>query len=108
FSTGRKWIRPGNRILLDLGKVGDIAVVKLNGMPVDTLWKPPYQADITGHLKIGENQLEIKVTNQWTNRLLGDQKAAADKRILNSKLFVFPGQSMNQSGLVGPVRVLRE
>lgn len=89
-----------------MGKVGDIAEVTLNGTPVGIFWKAPYQADITSVLKKGENRLEIKVTNQWTNRLLGDMKATPDKKVLNSPLRVFSGQKMNDSGLLGPLTIV--
>ena len=70
--------------MLDLGTVKDMAQVSINGQPVATLWKPPYQADITGCLKAGTNRLEIKVTNQWTNRQIGDSKLDPKKRVLAS------------------------
>ena len=108
FDAGRRWFQPGTRILIDLGKVGDIAEVTLNGLTVDTLWKSPYKTDITRAVRKGENQLMIKVTNQWTNRLLGDQVAPKDKKVLNSSLRMFGGRKMNDSGLIGPVRIVGE
>ncbi|MCJ7447349.1 MAG: hypothetical protein MUO72_06650 [Bacteroidales bacterium] len=108
FNAVRTWLKPGARIILDLGKIGDIAEVTLNGVTLDTLWKFPYKADITRALKKGENQLEIKVTNQWTNRLLGDQQATKDKKVLNSTLRIFPGRKINDSGLLGPVTIIKE
>jgi hypothetical protein len=108
FDAAKKWFTPGAVLMLDLGKVGDIAEVTLNGVPLDTLWKFPYRADITGALKKGENKLEIKVTNQWTNRLIGDQQAAKDKKVLNSTLRMFPGRKINDSGLLGPVTIIKE
>jgi alpha-L-rhamnosidase len=68
----RRWFRPGERILLNLGTVNDLAEVSVNGQAVAILWKSPYQVDVTGVLKPGANQLEIKVINEWTNRLIGD------------------------------------
>ena len=44
------WFRPGAKVLLDLGRVNDIAEVSLNGKPLATLWKPPYRLDVTGAL----------------------------------------------------------
>ena len=108
FDAARKWLIPGAKILLDLGRIGDIAEVTLNGVAIDTLWKFPYRADITSVLRKGENQLEIKVTNQWTNRLIGDQQAAKDKKVLNSTLRMFPGRKINDSGLLGPVAIIIE
>ncbi len=106
FVASKKWFQPGNVLMLDLGKVFDIAEVTLNGTPLGIYWEPPYQAEITNILKKGENHLEIIITNEWTNRLTGDQKAGAGKKVLNSSLFVFPGRKLNDSGLLGPVTVI--
>jgi hypothetical protein len=38
------------------------------------LWITPFETDITNYLKKGENRLEIRVTNQWSNRLIGDER----------------------------------
>lgn len=63
---------------LDLGEVKNIAEVSLNGKNLGILWKPPYSVDVTGALKAGENILEVKVTNLWPNRLIGDEKLHPD------------------------------
>ena len=95
------------RVFLDLGKVGDMAEVTLNGKIIDTLWKAPYRAEVTGALKKGKNQLEIRVTNEWTNRLMGDRLAPADKKVLSSYTNPFGGQyKLSESGLMGPVKLL--
>ena len=47
------------RVLLDLGSVRDVVDVSVNGKSIATLWKPPYQADVTSALKSGENQLVV-------------------------------------------------
>lgn len=66
------------RIILDLGKLEDIAELKVNGQKAGVLWYPPYTADITSLLKTGSNSLEISVTNNWANRLIGDEQYPAD------------------------------
>jgi len=103
----QSWFQSGARILLDLGEVLDIAQVSVNGEASQILWKAPYKLDVTGILKPGSNRLEIKVTNQWTNRILGDQALPADKKILTPP----PATGMRmrgpsqpaESGLIGPV-----
>ena len=60
-------------ISLDLGRVEVIAEVTINGRLVGTLWKPPFQLDITKSVKPGPNDLAIRVTNLWSNRLIGDE-----------------------------------
>lgn len=64
----------GFRYTLDLGSVDIVAEVALNGEAVQVLWMKPFVVDITNFLKKGENTLVIKVTNQWANRLIGDQQ----------------------------------
>ncbi len=66
------------RIYLDLGKVEVIAQVALNGRDFGILWKPPFRVDVTDALKPGDNELEIRVTNLWPNRLIGDEYFADD------------------------------
>lgn len=68
---------PGQRVLLDLGRVEVLARVRLNGHDLGTLWKPPFRVDITPILQEGENQLEVRVTNLWVNRLIGDERRPA-------------------------------
>jgi hypothetical protein len=67
-------LTPSARIFLDLGEVEVIAEVKLNGKDLGTLWKYPYRVDITDALRDGENKLEVRVTNLWPNRLIGDER----------------------------------
>lgn len=58
---------------LNLGAVSIIAEVKLNGKDLSVLWMSPFKVDISDHLKVGKNSLEVKVTNQWSNHLIGDE-----------------------------------
>jgi len=71
-------LKAGQRILLDLGVMNDIAEVHVNNQNIGVLWYPPYKADITNALKAGENELKIAVTNNWANRLIGDEQEPAD------------------------------
>jgi len=104
------WFRPGAQMLLDLGTVRDIAEVSVNGRALGILWKPPYQVDASGVLKAGANQLEIKVTNQWTNRQIGDRLAPPEKRVLAPGGMTMGGRggprTPAESGLIGPVTVV--
>ena len=68
----------GRRQVLDLGEMNDIAVVSVNGKEVATLWNPPFKADITGSLKKGVNRISIAVTDNWANRLIGDEQYEPD------------------------------
>ena len=66
-------------LLLDLGRVKEIAEVKLNGKDLGILWKSPFRVDITGAAKAGDNELEVRVTNLWPNRLIGDEQLPDDR-----------------------------
>lgn len=57
------------RAILDLGSVGDVAEISVNGKPVPALLLRPYRADITGLVRPGTNDLEVVVTNTLYNRL---------------------------------------
>lgn len=63
----------GKRVVLDLGRVENIASVSVNGSDSTLLWKAPYQTDITRLLHKGENTLTVKVTNLYPNRIIGDE-----------------------------------
>jgi hypothetical protein len=68
----------GRELWLDLGEVKNIAEVSLNGHNLGILWKPPFRADITKAAKVGANQLVVKITNLWPNRLIGDEQLSPD------------------------------
>jgi hypothetical protein len=94
-------------VILDLGEVREIAEVSVNGKPVGgILWKAPFQADVTGVLKAGKNHLEVKVTNLWPNRIIGDRQPNATKHYawLDYKPFT-ADTPLSDSGLLGPVKV---
>ena len=55
-----------------------IAEVKVNGKALGTMWKPPFRLDVTDAVKSGANELEVKVTNLWPNRLIGDEQYPDD------------------------------
>ncbi len=65
-------VQEGQKYVLDLGTVKNLANVTLNGKKLGTVWCAPW------HMKIepeqGENTLEIEVVNLWVNRLIGDEK----------------------------------
>lgn len=94
------------RYLLNLGKVGVLAEVVVNGQQMGTLWKSPYDIDITEALKKGENQLEIRVVNLWKNRLIGD-KVTGEKNAFPAFDFFNKESQLMESGLMGPVTIHR-
>jgi hypothetical protein len=103
------WFQKDAKVILDLGKVMDIARISINEKVLGICWKPPYKFDITNILKPGKNQIRIEVTNQWTNRLLGDRNPEVKQKILpaeseNIRFFGNP-PPLQESGLIGPVTI---
>ena len=76
FELGGEMFKKGRRIILSLGKVADIARVRVNGKTAATLWRAPFECDITNLARKGENTLSIEVANRWVNRLIGDARLA--------------------------------
>lgn len=64
----------GSHVILDLGKVCDVAEVWLNGEKAGVRWTPPFRVDVSRWVRPGENALEIRVANTWVNRLIGDER----------------------------------
>ena len=102
------WQQPGARLWLDLGGVKNLADVSLNGKPLGSLWKAPFRIDLTGVLKPGANALEVKVTNLWVNRLIGDQQPGISQKFTFTPQPPYRADSpLLPSGLLGPVRIVR-
>jgi hypothetical protein len=92
---------------LDLGVVDDLAELIVNGQNVGTLWKYPYRAKVQGLLHAGDNRIEVRVTNLWVNRLIGDaQPGATPVTHITDKAYLADAP-LRDSGLSGPVRLLR-
>ena len=80
FAVPPEMIAADRGVYLDLGRVAVIAEVKLNGRDLGVLWKPPFRLEISGAVRPGENELEVKVTNLWVNRIIGDEQLPEDCR----------------------------
>ena len=75
---------------LDLGAVKNFAEVSLNGRDLGVLWKPPFRVNVTAAARPGKNQLAIKVTNLWPNRLIGDEQLPPDCEWNKKQLAAWP------------------
>jgi hypothetical protein len=103
-----EWFNDGGQLWLDLGNVKNLAEVVVNGKSLGTVWKTPFRVDVTGAMKEGENKLEIKVTNLWVNRLIGDVQPGVTQKITYTTIpFYQAGSPLLPSGLLGPVTVQR-
>jgi hypothetical protein len=117
----------GRKVWLDLGKVGNLAEVWVNGVLAGTAWKPPYRVDITGPARRGVNEIEIRNANLWVNRLIGDvqpgvtkkitftaadgrpREGATPEEVLRERRMPYaPDAPLVPSGLLGPVTVAVE
>ena len=98
---------PGVELRLDLGTVKNLAQVRLNGSELGVLWKPPFRIPITRAAHAGRNELEVRITNLWVNRLIGDQQRPVSERVTWTTFTPYSGQTpLLPSGLLGPVKVV--
>ena len=107
YSTTVSVSQHQGKIYLDLGVVKNIAEVYINGKKVQTLWKAPFIADISEYIHDGNADIEIKVTNLWVNRLIGDAEKS-DRKSYTSKVFFKKDDPLLPSGLLGPVVIFEE
>jgi hypothetical protein len=107
INVPEEWIKEGTQLWLDLGRVKNLAEVIINEKSLGIVWKTPFRVNVTDALKQGENSLEIKVTNLWVNRLIGDQQPDVTKKITYTTMPFYRADSpLLQSGLLGPVKLL--
>ncbi len=130
FTVSDKMLQPNKSLVLDLGSVAVIAEIIINGKNAGILWKSPFRMEISDYLKKGDNILEVKVTNLWKNRLIGDEKLPLDysrkgkrsstlpdwldhriERLSERSTFVSwnhysKKDKLKTSGLLGPVKII--
>lgn len=107
FKLKKKQLKDG-AISIDLGSVKNIAEVIVNGKNLGTLWKTPFSLDVSSALIKGVNTIEIKVTNLWVNRLIGDAQPETKEKITFTTMpFYQKDGTLLESGLLGPVRLVK-
>ncbi|NSW95206.1 MAG: glycoside hydrolase, partial [Bacteroidales bacterium] len=108
ISVPEEWLQRKSEIWIDLGDVKYLAEVMINGNSLGITWKTPFRINLTGALKAGENLLEIKVTNLWVNRLIGDQQPDITEKLTYTTMAFYRADSpLMPSGLLGPVKIVR-
>jgi len=131
FTVPAAFRAPNCTVMLDLGTVKNMARVRVNGVDLGILWKPPFRKDVTPLLRPDGNRIEVRVTNNWPNRLIGDEQLPPDgtkwrgaglaewpKWVLEgrprpkTRRFTWTtwrhyqaGSPLFESGLLGPVRL---
>ncbi len=78
------------QLTLQLGKLKDWCIVKVNDQIVSKKLTPPWEFDITDYVKAGENKISIIVINNASNRLAKENDR-------------FP---VREYGLFGPVKIV--
>ena len=102
-------LKKNRHVVLDLGAVSHLAEVFVNDQPLGVLWNAPFRVDITDAAKAGVNTIEVRVTNVWKNRLIGDAKLPEAERTTWTAYPFYknePDAPLMESGLLGPVRLL--
>ena len=126
YSPGLSEKRKKQEYFLDLGKVRNIARVRLNGKDLGIVWTAPWHVNISDALRKKNNHLEIEVANLWINRLIGDESKPWDgvedgkwpewllkgtprksgRYTFTTHRYYKEGDSLVESGLIGPVQLL--
>jgi hypothetical protein len=105
--ASEEWFRKGEKLWIDLGNVKNLAEVIVNEKSLGIVWKQPFRTDITDALKPGDNTIELKVTNLWVNRLIGDQQPGiTTKYTYTTQPFYRADSPLLPSGLLGPVKIV--
>lgn len=99
---------PSSNLRLDLGRLHGQARVRLNGADLGLVWCAPWRISTGSALRIGMNELELRVVTPWANRLLADATIPPERRLtfLTEPERVPPGSSPLPSGLLGPVTLI--
>jgi hypothetical protein len=106
-TADKSWFNKNDELWLNLGDVKNLAEVIVNGKSLGILWKKPFRINVTNALKPDENKIEIKVTNLWVNRLIGDAQPDVKNKITYTTMpFYQAGSKLLLSGLLGPVQVM--
>lgn len=101
-----EWLNKSGEIWLDLGVVKNLAEVLVNDKPQGILWKAPFRVNISSALRSGKNRIEIRVTNLWVNRLIGDQQKDVTPVTYTTMKFYQANSPLLPSGLLGPVNLV--
>ncbi|MFA7235005.1 MAG: glycosylhydrolase-like jelly roll fold domain-containing protein [Terrimicrobiaceae bacterium] len=125
FESPSSW--QGKSLWLDLGKMRELAEIKVNGISCGIIWAPPFRVNIGHAVQPGTNKLEIEVVNFWPNRLIGDAGLPKEQRLTRTNVQAFdyaskavPNSNLDPdkkklllpyvtpmpSGLFGPVQIV--
>lgn len=114
YSTEVDIPKGSNEWLLDLGRVGESARVRVNGKDAGVAWSAPFQIHLGKLLQPGKNTLEVEVTNVAANRIADLDRRKVDWKYFHEINFVgkdykpFDASKWPErdSGLLGPVKLV--
>ncbi len=97
--------------LLDLGRVHETAEAELNGVPLGTAWKGTRRLPCGAALKVGTNQLMVRVANLWIHH--ANSLPEPDLSVVAQTYGIRWGRygetaprEIPPSGLLGPIRLI--
>ncbi len=130
FELSSKFLNEDISLQLDLGSVKEIAEVFVNGKPLGIVWKAPFRLNLDDYVQAGTNTMEVRITNLWPNRLIGDEQLPLDYKRKGPNVKQWPDWLLNNtdrpterstfaaykhwdkdsellpSGLLGPVKIV--
>jgi hypothetical protein len=86
---------PGGAARLRIAELADAAELRVNGGPARVCLLAPFACDVTGALRPGRNEIEIRVVAALSNAL-GRRMAARDPSFR---------RAIRPAGLIGPVTI---
>ncbi|HKP07874.1 MAG TPA: glycosyl hydrolase [Microbacterium sp.] len=96
------------RIDLDLGHVGDVARVILNGVECGIAWTAPFRVEVTAAMRAGHNVLEVEIATPWRNRLIAEASVPSGEIFAPMTQVFETNAAPLIAGLRGPVGLLIE
>ncbi len=116
FNLAPEYLKKDLKLFLDLGKVGNIAEVSLNGRNIGTTWMRGQELEITEAIKAMNNKLVILVTNTLINRISAMKEVPpvpenlvprfGSGNVSKEMPREFGFKPLPPSGLMGPVQII--
>lgn len=102
-------IKGNQRCYIRINGLEGVSRISVNGREAGYVWCSPWEADITECVnpKGGMNDLKIMVSNQLTNRMIGDLYTPDDKKVTFSTTpLVKAGDPLLPAGITGSVEIV--
>lgn len=118
FEVPSSWIDKHLNLILDLGRVCNVAEVFINNKNAGTVWMQGQKVDITRWVKPGRNKMVVQVTNTLINQISAMQNISPVPEelvprfgtALSPNPEVLPREfgfgPLPASGLLGPVKII--